>query len=96
MSHLTEEDKMNEVFAKHLGSSFSTEVEEKINRLYGKDVAAKAKTIYNDALACPVDWRTATIDSALPVLADYLKAKYPWLTPEAKSALNYCFIMAWK
>ena len=96
MDHASEEDKINEALANCLGSSLSKEAEEKIRDLYGDEVLAKAMAIYKDALDCPMDWQTATMDSALPVLAEYLKTKYPWLTPEAKRALNYCFIMAWK
>ena len=96
MSLVTEEAMISEALAKHIGSYFSVDAEKKVRDLYGEDVAAKAKAIYKDALNCPVDWRTATMDSALPVLAEYLNTKYPWLTPEAKTSLNYCFIMAWK
>lgn len=96
VSLVTEEAIISEVLAKHIGSYFSVDAENKVRDLYGEEVATRAKAIYNDALNCPVDWRSATMDSALLVLAQYLNTKYPWLTPEAKTSLNYCFIMTWK
>lgn len=93
---MTEEDKINEVLSKYLGSYFSREAEAQVRSIYGDEIAAKVRAVYNDALNCPVDWRTASMDSALALLASYLKSNHPWLTPEAKSALNSCYIMTWK
>ncbi|HMV85347.1 MAG TPA: hypothetical protein PLD20_33865 [Blastocatellia bacterium] len=93
---MTEEDKINEALAHHLNSSLSAEAKARIRELYGAEIAQKVNAVYRAALDCPVDWRTATMDSALSALRDFLAREYPWLSPEAKSSLNYCFIMAWK
>ena len=63
---------------------------------YGMDIVAKVEALYSEAMDCPVDWKTATMASALDALHDFLNTNYPWLTPEAKTHLNYDFIMCWK
>ncbi len=91
-----EQSLINEVFEKYLGSSFSKEARQKVAQAHGEEIASQVKVIYEDALHTPVDWRTASLDTALPVLHDLLNNKYPWLSAEARKNLNYAFIMAWK
>ncbi len=69
---------------------------EEMEAIYGADIAAKVEMLSDEAMGCPVDWKTATMDSALDTMHAFLNAHYPWLSPEAKSQLNYCFIMCWK
>lgn len=89
-------DKINEAFESLLDSCLSKEALEKISLGYGEAVATRVKAIYDDALMCPVDWRTATIDTALTVLHELLQSKYPWLSREARSKINLAFITEWK
>ena len=96
MSGLTEQDRINAAFARSLRSSWSDETEREITQFFGAEIALKARLIYDDIMHCPVDWRVATIDTALPSLGDFLDANYPWLTTVARRNLNYAFIMTWK
>ena len=91
-----EQSLINEAFEKYLGSSFSKEARQKVAEAHGEEIASKARDIYEEAMQAPVDWRTASIDTALPVLHDLLNGKYPWLSAGARKNLNYAFIMAWK
>jgi hypothetical protein len=91
-----EQTKISEAFENFLGSYLSEEDIEKIIARYGSDIAARVKSIYDDAIDSPVDWSTATMDSALTVLHELLTSKYPWLTKEARSKINWAFIMTWK
>jgi hypothetical protein len=91
-----EQNLINEIFEKYLGSDLSIEASQKIADVYGKEIASKVIDIYTDAIDCPVDWRTATIDSALPILHDLLNRKYTWLNAEARKKINYAFLMTWK
>ena len=96
MSGFTEEDRINEAFTRALRSSWSEETRQEITQFFGEEIAIKARLIYDDIMRCPVDWRVATIDSALPSLGDFLDANYPWLTTVARRNLSYAFIMTWK
>ena len=96
MREQDDQAKVNEAVARCLRSSLSEEPERRIAELYGAQVAAETRALYEDAMNCPVDWRTATMDDALDVLHRFLDDKYPWLSAEARTRLNYCFIMAWK
>lgn len=91
-----EQNLINEIFTKYLGSDLSVEARQKIAVAYGEEIVSKVIDIYSEAIDCPVDWRTATIDSALPILHDLLNRKYPWLNTEARKKINYAFIMTWK
>ena len=91
-----EQDIINEAFETLQESYLSKDAREKITALYGEGIAARVKAIYDDALKCPVDWRTATIDTALPVLHELLAARYPWLSGKARSKITGAFIMEWK
>ena len=92
----TEQDQVNQAITQCLCSYLSEENQQQIRTLFGEDIASNVKTIYDGALNCPVDWRTATMDEGLQSLADFLSAGYPWLTREARLVLTHCFIMAWK
>lgn len=91
-----ERDSINAAFETCLQSYLSKEAREKIREHYGAAVAARVQAIYDDALGCPVDWRSATIDTALPVLHKFLDNKYPWLSSKARSQIVGAFIMEWK
>ena len=92
----SEHDLINEVFENYLGSGLSSEVGRTIADAYGEETASKVHAIYTEAIHCPVDWQTATIDTALPVLHEFLENKYPWLSREARKKINFAFIMTWK
>ena len=92
----TEQETINEAFEKYLSPSLTRETRQKIAEEYGKSVASKINIIYDDVMNAPVDWRTATVDSALPILHGFLETNYPWLSPDARKKLNYAFIMTWK
>jgi hypothetical protein len=96
MSGFTEQDRLNEAFERALRSSWSDETRQEITQFFGEEITVKARSIYAEIMHCPVDWRVATIDSALPLLGDFLDANYPWLTAVARRNLNYAFIMTWK
>ena len=91
-----EQDIINQAFETFLESYLSKEAREKITAFYGESIATRVKAIYEDALKCPVDWRTATIDTALPILHELLEGKYPWLSGKARSKIVGAFIMEWK
>jgi len=91
-----EHQKINEAFENFLESHLSTEAQAKIAKQYGEAVATEVRRIYDDALRCPVDWSTATMETALTALHEFLSSKYSWLSSKARSNINYAFIMAWK
>jgi hypothetical protein len=91
-----QEDRINEAFENYLESYLSKEAQGKIVSCYGEAIAARVRAIYDDALKCTVDWRTADIDTALPVLHDLLDSKYPWLSGKARAKIIGAFVMAWK
>lgn len=86
---------INEALEHCLGQYLSIEARQKIAGQYGEEVAAQVTALYEEALNCPVDWRTATMDDGLAVLGAVLD-KYPWLSKRARGSLVHTFIMAWK
>ncbi len=96
MDESTERSRINQALEQCLPSYLSAEAEQEIRQRFGDEIAQQVRAIYRDALDCPVDWSRATMDSALKLLAEHLHTHYPWLTEKARSALNYCFVMAWK
>jgi hypothetical protein len=90
------QNQINEAFEKYLQSYLSPETREKIAAYYGNEVAVGVQNIYHDALNCSVDWRTATMDSALLAMHQLLDSKYPWLSKKARTNINFAFIMSWK
>jgi hypothetical protein len=44
----------------------------------------------------PVVWLTARIDTAFPLLNEFLDHNYPWLSRTARENINFAFIMTWK
>ncbi len=96
MSGSTEQDRVNEAIAGCLVSDYSRDVERRLRETFGQEIAARVRAVYDDAMGCPVDWRTASMDEALAALHHFLGATYPWLTAEARRRLNFCFIMTWK
>ena len=94
-----EQNKINQAFERFLlttNTYFSKKDLESIAVEYGSEAAIQAKKIYDEAIDAPVDWRTATMDSALGVLHDFLDREYSWLSPKARTNINYAFIMTWK
>jgi len=91
-----EQNLINEIFERYLGSELSLKTRQEIERIYGESIASKVVAIYAEAINAPVDWRTATLDTALPTLQDLLSRKYPWLSAAARKNINYAFIMTWK
>lgn len=75
---------------------FSKEDSANITRELGAYTEQKAKEIYKVALNVPVDWKTWTMDAGLDAMHSFLRREYSWLSDEARSKLNYAFIMAWK
>ena len=93
---MSEEETLNEAFEKYLESTLSKESRQKLIKEYGDEIASEVNAIYQDAMQAPVDWKTATIDSALPILHELLQNKYPWLSSKARTKINYAFIMTGK
>lgn len=91
-----EQDKINAAFERFLFAHLSKDARRQIVDSYGERVAAQVDLIFDAALDAPVDWRTATMDSALGVLHDFLDREYSWFSPEARTNINYAFIMTWK
>jgi hypothetical protein len=91
-----EQSNICDALEKHLGSYLSKEASAVIRRDYGDVVLAGAEKVYREAIHCPVDWRTATMDTALAALSALLTERHPWLTAKARSSLVHAFIMAWK
>ncbi len=75
---------------------YSRQDKQKIVEGYGEPLATQVFAIVEDALNCPVDWKTASIDTALPVLHDLLMSRYPWLTDGARRAIIHAFVITWK
>src|SRR3712207_6743260 len=94
MNEPDDKAKINEAIVRCVGSYLSPDAEREIANLYGARVAAGVRAVYDDALDCPVDWRTATMDDGLSVMHRFLDESYAWLSDEARTRLNYCFIMA--
>lgn len=88
--------KINLAFEKYLSSSFSKQNFADIQTEFDEQIAAQVETIYNKALNAPVNWHTATMDSALDTMHEFLTESYPWLSDQARTKINYAFIMAWK
>lgn len=96
-SRLTaEQNLINQAFEKYLESYLSKEARQKIADRYGEEIALKATAVYADAMNCPVDWRTATIDTALPILSELLSRNYSWLSEQARLKIIGAFVMEWK
>ena len=94
---MTEQDRVSSAIEECIGSYLSRESEQQITERYGAEIAARVRAIYDDALECPlVDWRKESMDSALGLLCEYMNDRYPWLSKEARTKINYCYIMAWK
>jgi hypothetical protein len=94
--HPTENDNINHALAKHLASPWSPESEQKIVDEYGREIADKAKAVYDAVIDCPVDWSKASMDSALDLMHEFINQNYSWLSKEARCQLNYNFIIVWK
>lgn len=89
-------DAVNAAITRFLNSRWSAGVATAIDAAYGEEIIRYVRAIYNSAMNAPVDWENTSMDSALDVLAESLTAQYPWLSDEARTRLNACFIMEWK
>jgi hypothetical protein len=93
---MDEQSTINEALETCLGSYPSQRTREKIAAHYGEAIARKVESLCGDAISCPVDWRMATIDTALPALHELLTNKYPWLSDQVRVKIVSAFVMAWK
>ena len=96
MDDSTERDQIDEALVKYLHHSWTKDVEREIKDAYGPEIALKVKSLYDEAMDCPVDWHHENMDSALGILADFMTKEFPWLSGQARTRLNYCYIVAWK
>jgi hypothetical protein len=89
---------INEAIVKHLQTSFSRSTEAAITAEYGAETAGDVRAVYDRAMDCPVNWNDHGIamTNALRILAEFMAAELPEISPEAKTRLNYCYIMCWK
>ena len=89
---------ISEAIVKYVSGTFPKEQEAKIEAEYGAETAREVREIFSRAMECRVDWSSprTTMEDALADLADFLKAEFPWLSPEAKARLNHCYIICWK
>lgn len=87
---------LSEIFEKHLHGYLSQNTLLDIAVQYGQAYADRAKSIYDAAMDCPVDWKTANMDDGLLALSQFLSQNYPWLSQEAHYRFTGAFIMAWK
>lgn len=74
----------------------SSEAKAQLDSQFGEATTTEAARIVEALMNCPVDWSKASMDSALDVLWATMKSDYAWLSDEAKTQINYAFIMAWK
>jgi L-amino acid N-acyltransferase YncA len=63
---------------------------------HGASALAAAKALLSDAIDAPVDWRHASMDDALLVLANLLGKRYPWLTVKARAGVVGAYTFTWK
>jgi len=89
---------ISEAIVRFVESGWSREVGKRIRESHGDEIAQQVRSVYDAAMDCPVDWNAKgmNMNSALAILADYMATQLDWLSPEAKTRLNYCYIMAWK
>lgn len=87
---------VNEALATFQESYFSAEARQRLTARYGEEIARMTEAVYHQAMDCPVNWHTTTMDEALDVLHQFFDEHYPWLTAPARTRLNYAFMMTWK
>ena len=89
---------INKAIVKHVNGYLSKAAEADIEREFGAETARDVRAVYDRAMDCPVDWNAPGMDmnTALGILADFMAAELPEISPEAKSWLNYSYIMCWK
>jgi len=89
---------ISEAIVRFVHSTFARSEEQEIIDTYGIEVAGDVRAVYDRAMNCSVDWGSPGMDmnTALCVLADFMASELPQLSPEAKTRLNYCYIMCWK
>jgi len=89
---------VSEAIVKYVNGSFPRSAEDDVERELGTEAAQDVRSIYDRAMDCPVAWSDPAMkmDTALGILADFIAAEWPELSPEAKQRLNYCYIMCWK
>ncbi|MFT3742867.1 MAG: hypothetical protein QM785_01110 [Pyrinomonadaceae bacterium] len=89
---------VSEAIVKYVNGSFPRSVDADIEREFGAETARDVRDVYERAMDCPVDWNVPgmDMDAALGLLADFMTAEWPELSPAAKKWLNYSYIMCWK
>lgn len=75
---------------------FSAKYEQQVATQYGDEVAKATRRVYDETVGCPVDWRKATMDDGLAILAETCHEKFPWLTEAARLTIVHWFVIAWK
>lgn len=90
--------KISEAIVRFVATGWSAAVEQDIRDAYSDEIAKQVRSVYEAAMDCPVDWNAKGMDmnSALAILADFMATELAWLSPPAKTRLNYCYIMVWK
>ena len=63
---------------------------------HGANALAATKALLAIAIDAPVDWRHASMDDALLVLANLLGKRYPWLTVKARAGVVGAYTFTWK
>lgn len=96
MEEITQHQAINEAIIRFMQTGCSQGVQDEIASVYGEAVARQVRSVYDAAVDCPVDWNKVNMNGALAALADFLRTEFPWLSAEAHTRLNYCYIMAWK
>ena len=83
---------------KYVNGTFPRSADVDIEREFGAETARDVRAIYEKAMDCPVNWKSPemSMDIALGILADLMAAEWPELSADAKTRLNYCYIMCWK
>ena len=89
---------ISEAIVSFVSSGWSRDVERQVREAFGEETVEQVRAVYDRAMNCPLDWnaKDMNMNSALAILADFMETELAWLSPAAKTRLNYCYIMAWK
>ena len=89
---------ISEAIVKHVNGTFPRAADAEIEREYGAETARDVRAVFDRAMDCPVNWNAPgmNMNAALGILADFMAGEWPDMSPQAKTRLNYCYIMCWK
>ena len=89
---------ISEAIVKYVKGQFPASTDAAIEREFGLEIARDTRLVYDRAMNCPVDWHSPQMDmdTALGIFAEFMATEMPNISPEAKTSLNYCYIMCWK